>query len=223
MYSSKRIHLFSQALMYFTYDGDFTLFTLATDLFAIQNGWADWWAPTTSVLLAIAVVLVCLIAWAINWIGLPGNWLSVAILTVYAWLGPQEGRLAIGYLAVSAAFLLALIGELIEFAAGAYGAQRAGASRRSTLFAMIGSVIGAISGAVIGVPVPVIGSILAAILFGGLGAAAGAIYGEWTDGRPWRESWTIGQAAFWGRTFGVFGKVGAGLVIVGILVAAVLF
>ena len=196
---------------------------IVADLVAIQNGWADWWAPMTSILLAVAVVLVCLIAWAINLIGLPGNWLAVAILALYAWLGPQEGRLAIGYGVVSAAFVMALVGELIEFAAGAYGAKRAGASRRSTLFAMFGSLIGAVSGAVIGVPVPVIGSILAAILFGGLGAAAGAMYGEWTDGRPWQESWTIGQAAFWGRTFGVFGKVGAGLVIVGIVVTAVLF
>ena len=77
-------------------------------------------------------------------------------------------------------------------------------------------------GAVVGIPVPVIGSILAAILFGGIGAAAGAFYGEWTDGRAWRESWTIGHAAFWGRTFGVFGKIAAGMIIVAIALFGVL-
>lgn len=193
------------------------------DLSVTSEGWSDWFAPTASVFLAAMLVSVIVIAWGVNLIGLPGNWFSVAILAIYAWLGPQETRVAIGYVAVSAAFVAALIGELIEFAAGALGAKRAGASRRSTLYAVIGSMIGAIGGAMIGIPVPVIGSILAAILFGGLGATAGAMYGEWTDGRPWRESWTIGHAAFWGRTFGVFGKLGAGLLIVGIVIAGVLF
>lgn len=187
------------------------------------GGWTSWFAPTGTVLLAIVLVSLCMIAWGINLFGLPGNWISVAVLALYAWLGPQEGRIALGYYAVCAAFIAALIGELIEFAAGAFGAKRAGASRRATLYAVVGSMIGAISGAVIGIPVPVIGSILAAVLFGGLGAAVGAMYGEWSDGRAWRESWTIGHAAFWGRTFGVFGKISFGFVIVVIALAAVLF
>ena len=119
-------------------------------------------------------------------------------------------------------FALALAGETIEFAAGALGAQRAGASRRATAFAMIGSMIGAIAGAVIGLPIPVIGSVLAAILFGGLGATAGAMYGHWSDGKPWKESWTIGHAAFWGRTFGTLGKMLAGLVIVVAIILGVI-
>ncbi len=87
---------------------------------------------------------------------------------------------------------------------------------------MIGSMIGAIAGALIGVPVPVIGSVLAAILFGGLGATAGAMYGEWTDGKSWRESWPIGHAAFWGRTLGTLGKMSVGFAIVMIALVGVL-
>jgi len=75
---------------------------------------------------------------------------------------------------------------------------------------MLGSVVGAIVGAMVGIPVPVVGPILAAILFAGLGATAGAMWGEWSDGRPWRENWSIGHAAFWGRTFGTLGKITAG-------------
>ena len=48
------------------------------------------------------------------------------------------------------------------------------------------------------------------------------MYGEWTDGRSWRENWTIGHAAFWGRTFGTIGKVSAGLVIVLIAITGVI-
>jgi uncharacterized protein YqgC (DUF456 family) len=159
------------------------------------------------------------VAWCLNLIALPGNWISVALLAGYAWLGPQDSRVSIGYLPVIAAGLCALVGEVLEFLASAVGAKRAGASRRSTLYALIGSFAGAILGALVGLPVPVIGPVLAAILFAGFGATAGAMYGEWTDGRPWKENWNIGHAAFWGRTFGTLGKFSAGLVI--FLIAAV--
>ena len=190
--------------------------TIATE------SWTGWFAPAATGVLALLLVLLVLVCWAANLIGLPGNWFAVAVLAGYAWWGPDQGAAGIGYRAVAVAFAAALLGELIEFAAAALGVSRAGASRRATWFAVVGSVIGAIAGAVIGVPVPVIGSVLAAVLFGGLGAAAGAIYGEWTDGRDWKESWTIGHAAFWGRTFGTLGKVTAGFVIVVIAIVAVI-
>ena len=186
------------------------------------NGWTSWFAPTGTVLVAITLVLLCVLAWAANLIALPGNWCSVALLALYAWLGPQDSRAAIGYVAVVAAFLCAMAGEILEFVAAAAGAKRAGASGKSTVYAVLGSMVGAMLGAIIGVPVPVIGSVLAAILFGGIGATAGAMYGEWTDGRSWKENWTIGHAAFWGRTFGTVGKLSAGLAILVIAVAGVM-
>jgi uncharacterized protein YqgC (DUF456 family) len=187
----------------------------------VAERWA-WLEPTGTVALAIGLIVLCLAAWGTNLIALPGNWIAVALLALYAWLGPSEGRVAIGIVPVLLAFLFALIGEIVEFIASAMGAQKAGASRRSTFFAVVGSMVGAVAGAAIGVPVPVIGSVLAAILFGGLGATAGAMYGEWSDGKSWKESWTIGHAAFWGRTFGTIAKVMAGWVIVAIAMAAVL-
>ena len=87
---------------------------------------------------------------------------------------------------------------------------------------LIGSFIGAITGAIVGIPIPAVGSILAAILFGGTGAMIGAMYGEWSDGRPWRESWAVGHAAFWGRTFGMLGKLAAGVAIVLLVVFSLL-
>jgi hypothetical protein len=202
----------------------YRIISLPADANAVSETgqWTSWMEPTGTFLVALALVLLCVIAWASNLVALPGNWFSVALLAIYAWLGPQDSRASIGYVAVAAAFVSALLGELIEFIAAAFGARRAGASRRSTLYAVLGSFIGAILGALIGVPVPVVGSVLAAILFAGIGAATGAMYGEWTDGRPWRESWLIGHAAFWGRTFGTLGKITAGAVIVLIAVTGVL-
>jgi hypothetical protein len=184
----------------------------------------SWWTrlePAGAVAMATLLVALVVVAWATNLFALPGNWIAVALLALYVWFGPGDGRAAIGVTVLVIAFVLALIGELVEFMASAVGAQRAGASRRSTIFAVLGSMLGAIAGAAIGLPIPVIGSVLAAILFGGLGATAGAIYGEATDGRPWRESMSIGHAAFWGRTFGTLGKVTVGLAIVVLTLASV--
>ena len=188
----------------------------------IFASWTDSLGTAGLIVVAVLLVVASLVAWGLNLIALPGNWLCVLLIAGYAWLGPGEGRLSIGVGAVIGTFVLALIGEGIEFLAGAAGARKAGASKKSTLYSIIGSVAGAILGGIVGVPIPVVGSALAAILFGGIGAAAGAMYGEWTDGRKWRENWSIGHATFWGRTFGVLGKMVAGAVIVAVTVCALL-
>ena len=54
---------------------------------------------------------------------------------------------------------LALLGEIIEFAAGAVGASRAGGSKTGAAGAIVGTLIGAVIGTFI--PPPVIGTILA--------------------------------------------------------------
>jgi uncharacterized protein YqgC (DUF456 family) len=190
---------------------------------ATSTTWIGWLEPTGTVLAAIALVLLCVVAWAGNLIALPGNWVAVALLLGYAFLGPQDSNASIGYIPVIAAFSFALIGEVFEFVAGALGAQKAGASRKATLLAMVGSMCGAILGAVVGLPVPIVGQVLAAILFGGLGATLGAMLGEWSNGRSWRESLPIGHAAFWGRTIGTLGKVTAGAMIIVIAILSVLF
>ncbi len=184
--------------------------------------WSPWLGDTAAVVLALLLVVSCIVAWAANLIALPGNWAAVLLLALYAWLGPGDGRTSIGIGAVLGAFAFAFAGEVFEFLAGAVGASRAGASRRATVYAVIGSMAGAMLGAIIGVPVPVVGSVIAAILFGGLGATAGAMYGEWTNGTAWRESWAIGHAAFWGRTAGTLGKMAAGLGVVLIAIIGVL-
>ncbi|EMI56991.1 DUF456 domain-containing protein [Rhodopirellula sallentina] len=193
--------------------------------------WLEGWKDSAQavllsggvVALAVLLVLVCVAAWLTNLVALPGNWLAVLAIGLYAWLGPETGRAQIGLVAVGLAFMAAVVGELIEFAAGAVGASRAGASRRGTIMAIAGSVVGAIVGGIVGLPIPVLGPVLAALLFGGVGATAGAMLAEWQDGKSWRENWRIGRAAFWGRTTGVVGKMVAGLIVVLICLIAVLF
>lgn len=171
------------------------------------------------------LIVLCTLAWALNLVSLPGNWIAVALVGLYAWFGPEAGRVAITWPVVAGVFVLALLGELLEFTAAAFGAQRAGASRRSTMFAILGSLGGAVLGMIFGsvIPIPIIGSVVAAVLFGSVGATVGAMYGEWSGGKTWSESWPVGHAAFWGRLFGTVGKLASGVAILAVVAAAVVF
>lgn len=173
---------------------------------------------------ALGLLTLCTLAWALNLLSLPGNWIVVALAGLYAWFGPEVGRVAMNWPVVAALFALALAGEVIEFVAGALGAQRAGASRRSTLYAIAGSLGGALVGMVFGsvIPIPIVGQLIGALMFGAGGATAGAMYGEWSGGKTWDESWPIGRAAFWGRLWGTLGKLASGLVMLVVLTIAVL-
>lgn len=192
-------------------------------LVATRNAVRDVMMPVGVVALGVALIVACTLAWLLNLFALPGNWLAIALMALYAWLGPETGRWQLGLVTLAIAFVLGLVGELIEFLAGALGASRAGASRRATWMAIVGSIIGAVVGGVVGLPIPVVGPVLAAILFGGLGATVGAMLAEWNDGTSWRDSWRIGQAAFWGRTTGTVGKMVAGLLVLVVCVFGVLF
>ena len=173
----------------------------------------------TSILWAILLVAVLFAAWGLNLFGLPGNWLNLAAVACYAWLFPAGQRLSITGWVVGVVLLLAVLGEVLELVAGAAGAARVGASRRSAVLALAGSLAGSLLGAVIGLPIPLIGSVVAIVLGAGLGALSGAMLGEWWKGRSLDTSWQVGQAAFWGRLLGTAGKLTAGAAIVAVVLA----
>lgn len=168
----------------------------------------------------IGLLVLVLGSWLLNFISLPGNWIMVGLVGVYAWLGPASGRIDLGWPMVVTGLGLATVGEIIEFAASAFGARKAGGSNRSAWFSIGGSLIGSVVGVFMGIPIPLVGPVIGAVLFAGLGALFGAVLGERTTGRPWRETLPVGEAAFWGRLVGMAGKVGCGIgILVAILVA----
>jgi uncharacterized protein len=165
-------------------------------------------------LLLIVILLVCLV---LTMFGLPGNWLILAVTSVYASLTSAQSAAAIGWKPIVVLFVLAVLGEILELLAATVGTAKAGGSRRGAALALAGSFVGAVVGIFIGIPVPLIGPILAALLFAGLGALAGAMMGERWAGKDWNASWRIGKAAFGGRLAGTLGKIllgGAMLVVV---------
>lgn len=161
---------------------------------------------------ATLFVFVCVLAWASNLFALPGNWGIVVAAALFAWgLGVVEGR-GIGWWAVLCLLVLAVVGEMVEFLAGAAGAKRVGGSRRGMGLAIVGTLVGSVTGAIVGVPIPIIGPIVAAVGGGAVGAFAGAYLGEMWKGRTSADSVEIGKGAMIGRLLGTVGKLAIGAI-----------
>ena len=173
-----------------------------------------------NVVWACLLVIILTAGWLMTVLGMPGNWLMVLAVAGYVLLVPSESSVAIGWPVAIALLVLAAVGELLEFLAGALGVAKAGGSKRGALLAMLGSIVGGIAGLFIGVPVPIAGPIIGAIIFAGLGALAGAMIGERWYGCDLDGSWQIGKAAFWGRLLGTLAKTAVGAVMVVVAVAA---
>lgn len=168
------------------------------------------------------LLVICLLAgWLMTVLGMPGNWLMVLAVVGYVLFVPEGSTLAVGWFVAIALGLLAAVGELLEFIAGALGVTKAGGSKRGASLAVLGSIVGGTVGLFIGVPIPIVGSLVGALLFAGLGALAGAMIGERWYGRNLDKSWHIGKAAFWGRLLGTLAKTAVGTLMVVVAVAAV--
>lgn len=169
--------------------------------------------------LLLAVVAM---GWLMNFVSLPGNWLIALATAIYAWWVPVEQRTGIGWTVVVVLLLLASLGELLEFAAGAAGVAQVGGSRRSAVLAILGSLGGGFVGAWLGVPIPLLGTMIGILLGAALGALAGGAVGEFSAGRSPDQCWRVGHAAFWGRLLGTFGKLAVGTAMAGVIVAALM-
>jgi len=96
-------------------------------------------------LLWILFVLALAGGWWMNLLGLPGNWIIVGIAAATAWLAPEHFRLSMSPTIVYVLVGLALLGEGVEFLAGALGVKRAGGSRRGAIYSLGGGLAGASS------------------------------------------------------------------------------
>ena len=163
----------------------------------------DYFLLTTAITLLIIAVIS---GWGLTLVGLPGNWLMVVAVALYAGFAPTTGVTAISWTTTLVLAAIAAGGELAEFGAGIWGARRAGGSRRAAVFSFIGSLVGAVIGATLGLPIPVVGSPIAAVLGAATGALAGAAIAEHTRGESSSQSLRVGGAAFVGRLLGTGAK-----------------
>jgi uncharacterized protein YqgC (DUF456 family) len=173
--------------------------------------------------LAIFVVLAGGVCWLSNLFKLPGNWALAGLVAAFAYFVPVDGSRGISWTSVGIIVALAVAGEIVEFAAGAVGAAKVGASRRSIWFSLIGAMAGSIGGAAIGAPIPLIGSLVAALVGGSAGAFAGAYLGEASIQRPHGERVAVGKGAMIGRLWGTVGKFAVGAVMLAVTTVDALF
>jgi uncharacterized protein len=139
----------------------------------------------------------------IQLLSLPGLWLMAAAAGLYALVTPQHYLWPWG---ITIILGLCVVGELLEFIAGAGGAKKAGGSKRSMLFGTVGGIAG---GLLLSIPVPVIGTIAGVCL----GAFAGATLAQLTVAKDARHSTLVGIGAAKGTLYGILLKLSIGVVI----------
>src|SRR5437764_1100877 len=105
--------------------------------------------------LASLYVLLNVCALAANLFTLPGNWFIVALTLLFALLVKHPTGTGIHGWCIAAVAVLAILGEVIELAAGAAGAARSGGSRRGMILAVGGAMLGSIVGTFVGVFIPI--------------------------------------------------------------------
>lgn len=158
---------------------------------------------------ALILTLSNALAWGANFFNLPGNWLLLIFSLIYKLILPKDSHPSITWTMLVLALVLAILGEVWEFVAGAAGAAKRGGSRRGAILAIAGSLVGSLGGAVVGVPIPVVGPLIGALVGGAVGAFIGAYLGE--RGRTHEERVEIGKGALFGRLIGTAGKLIFGL------------
>jgi len=161
---------------------------------------------------AVLLILLCGISWLATLLTLPGNWMIVLFAALFAWLFPADAGRGITWATVGWLVGLAVVGEIIEFAASAVGAAQQGASRRAVLLSLVGAVVGSVLGMAALVAIPMIGPILGAVLGGAIGAFVGAYVGEWHAGRAESDRFAAGHGAFVGKLWGTLAKLAAGAI-----------
>jgi uncharacterized protein YqgC (DUF456 family) len=159
--------------------------------------------------LFIALVTLALAGVALAAFTLPGSWIILASAIGYdCYFGWQR----FGWKWLVALGAIALAAEIVELAASAVVAGKAGASRR----AAVGSLLGGFAGMLLlSVPIPVIGTILG----GFIGCFIGALAGEMTLRDDLRSGVRVGLFATLGRLLGMMVKISAAMAIAGAVIS----
>ncbi len=167
------------------------------------------------VLLAIAFSLLGVVCLILGLLGLPGNWILLALALGMHFL--STGSIGWGFL--GAALVIAIAGEALETWASVAGLSAGGGSRRGMWGAIIGGLVGGVllTGLL---PIPIVGTLVGAAA----GAFLGALVGELTgpDGRAPGASLKAATGAAVGRVAGSLGKTILGVIIWTLLTVQVL-
>lgn len=132
---------------------------------------------------------------------LPGGLLMVLGVAAIAW---AEQFTRVTWLTVGAAVVIAILMSVVDVAAGALGAKRAGATK----WGILGSLAGVVVGMFFGLPGILLGPILGAVLF------------EYVADPEFKKALAAGGGVALGFVLGTAGKLALAAVLAGLVVAA---
>ncbi len=157
------------------------------------------------------VALLCLAGVVLSCLSLFGAWVvALAALLLALLTGPAFP----GWLTVGVYVLVAVLLEVLEAVAGAWGVQKRGGSTLAGLAALLGGLAGLVFGSVL-VPVPVLGSLVAMML----GGFVMAYVVEYMRLKKASHAAHIAWGAVLGRVVVILAKVMATVCMVGWLIA----
>jgi uncharacterized protein YqgC (DUF456 family) len=147
-----------------------------------------------------------------SFFGLPGNFIALGAVIIYA---VSTGWTVMGWKFLLLVGGLVALGEVLEFLFGTFTSVRYGGSKWSALGSFVGGVLGAIVGTGV---IPLVGTIVGAFL----GAFILAFVFEYIHQQRQTDAARAGFGAFVGKMLGLSTKMALGLTMV-ILVALRLF
>lgn len=161
---------------------------------------------------ATLLMLANMAAWVTTLFTLPGNWILLGLTVLYAYFLPADYYPRVSWTVVLVVAAIAVLGEIIEFLAGAAGAAKQGGSKLGIFLSLVGAFLGSLGGAIFLSFIPLIGTMAGALLGGALGAFGGAWLGEYNTEKTSEERFAIGKGAFIGRILGTVGKLSMGVI-----------
>lgn len=156
-------------------------------------------------ILAIAIMAAALLSTPL---GMPGNWIMIAVLTAGVYTGDVGALILIGCL------VIAIAAEAVEYLLVQRLNLRYGGSNR----AFWGAIAGGIVGVIVGLPVPIVGSVIA----GFLGTFIGAALVTLAETRKLDSASRVGLGVLLGRMWAAAVKTAAGVAILVLGAAAFL-
>lgn len=160
-------------------------------------------------MLLLTLALVACVGFFLTAIGLPGTWVFLAVASGAALLDPAS---PVAWWTIIVGVLLALIAEGIEWVAASRYARKYGGSSR----AAFGAFLGGIGGAIVGFPVPIVGPLVGAVL----GTFLGALVAEYSVSGVNGGAERVAFGAMIGRIVATVAKLGFGVVIAVLVIAA---
>lgn len=157
------------------------------------------------IFMLVSLVVLSLAGMLLAVVQLPGTWMILISAIGYDWYFDWQ---RFGWKWLVGLGLLAVAAEVVDSLASVVAAQRAGASRRAAVGALIGGFAGML---LLSVPVPVVGTVI-----GGLfGCFAGALGAEMTKRNDFAAGAKVGLFATIGRIIGLVAKTSAAVAIGG--------